>query len=162
LRRLTTQFDSINKVETEHFMKLLAHYSAILQKIQDHATVLAGKGKDIATTNTEITSAKSAIMTAQAAVTAQAAKTYVLDTTLFKVTSATTTAKGQDQLMKGFRTAFQKLHTSLKADLMALRNGPMKDARAAVKAALEALIKISSVNDGAEAGATSTNATSTN
>lgn len=135
---IAMQFDRINKVETDHFLKLLGQYSALLQKVQNRAAVDAGKGKDVTATRAAITSAQSAIENARAAVALQAAKTYVLDTTKLP-TTATSTASVQDKLMKGLRASFNTLHTQLKADLTAIRDGVMKDARTSVQNAVKTL-----------------------
>lgn len=155
-QKLSVQFDNLNTTWTDHFMNLLNHYDAIVQKMQDRATIAAGNGKDVATANTAIQSAMTAILSARTAVATQAAKVYTPDTSSTNAV-ATTTPNGQEQLMKGLRTSFQKLHTGLFKDLFALRDGPMKDARGTVQSALETLGEIPGV-DG-DKNATTTEAT---
>lgn len=145
--RFTEQFDKLNKKWTDHFMQLLDRHTAILLKVQKRADIAATKGKDITAASAAIQSAKTAIESARAAVVAQASKSYALDASVVTTTNATTTASGQDELIKGLRTAFQDLHKTLFKDLYALRDGVMKDARAAVQFALQTLRQIPKVDD---------------
>lgn len=155
-QKLSVQFDNLNTTWTDNFVNLLNHYDAIVQKMQDRATIAAGNGKDVTTANTAIQSARTAILSARTAVATQALKVYTPDTSSTN-TVTTTTPSGQDKIMKGLRTSFQKLHTGLFKDLFALRDGPMKDARKAVQSALETLGKVPGV-DG-DKNATTTEAT---
>lgn len=169
--KLHNEFNRINKIETSHFTKVLSQYNDVLKKVQDRATKAAANGKDITAVTAAIESAKTAIAVAQIAVTAQAAKTYVLNTTAIVATStaATTTRDGQEQLMKGLRTAFQTLHEELKNDLKTIRDGVIKDARKAVQGAIQALGPVSQGDDKdrkatstAPTATTTTTATTTN
>jgi len=157
-QRIVNQFDHINKVWTDHFTKLLDRYDAILQKIQDRATAAVANGHDISAANTAIQSAKTAIDNARAAVQAQAEKTYTPDVS---APSTTATSTDDGQVMKEFRSSFQTLHTQLKQDLTALRDGAMKDARTAVQSALKTLGQVPGV-DNEHATSTKSEATSTN
>jgi F0F1-type ATP synthase membrane subunit b/b' len=145
--KLAEQFDKLNKKWTDHFIQQLDHYDSILLKIKERADIAATNGKNIASTTSAIQSANTAIASARTAVVAQAAKTYTLNTSTVTTTVATTTVSGQDELMKGLRTAFQDLHKTLFKDLFAVRDGVMKNARAAVRGALQALIQIPNVDD---------------
>ncbi|MDP1707234.1 MAG: hypothetical protein Q8L30_01655 [bacterium] len=145
--KLAEQFDRLNKKWTDNFIQQLDHYGSVLLKIQERADIAATNGKDIASTTAAIQSAKTAIESARTAVIAQAAKTYTLDTSSIATTVATTTSSGQDELMKGLRTQFQSLHKTLFSDLTALRDGVMKNARAAVQGALQTLSQIPNVDD---------------
>lgn len=146
--RLAAQFDKLNSTWTDHFARTLDRLDAILQKVADRAAIAATNGKDVAATNAAIATAKTAIASARTAVSAQAAKTYTLDTSV--VTTATTTDSGQGELMKGLRTAFKNLHQTLFKDLFALRDGVMKDAHTAVQSAHQALSKIPKVDEAQE------------
>ncbi len=156
---LATRFDQLNKTWTDHFMQVLDHYDAILQKVQDRATAAASSGKDTTATSAAITAAKTSIATARTAITAQAAKTYTLNTSTVTTTSTTTTSSGQTELMQGLRTSFQNLNETLFKDLFALRDGPMTDTRKAVQSTLQTLSQIPGVD---QVNTTSTDATSTN
>lgn len=145
--RIANQFDTLNKKWTDHFIQQLEHYSDVLLKIEERANIASTSGKDIQATTAAIVSAKTSIETARTAVIAQAAKTYVLNTASVTTTVATTTASGQDQLMKGLRTEFQNLHKALFKDLTLLRDGVMKNARTAVQSALQTLSQIPGVDD---------------
>lgn len=153
-KTLAGQFNNLNKTWTDNFMQLLDKYDALLVKVQDRATVAASAGKDIATTTTAVQLAKTAILNARTAVVAQAAKTYALNPTTIPTIPATATEKdGQDKIMKGLRTSFQNMHSTLFKDLFALRDGAMKDARKAVQNSIQTL--------GAIPGVDGDNATST-
>lgn len=145
--KIADQFDNLNKRWTDKFTEQLGRLGEILLKIQERSDIASTNGKDITATNAAIQSATTAIATAQTEVTAQAAKTYVLDTSSVTTTVATTTTNGQDELMRGLRTQFQTLHKALFKDLYALRDGVMKDARGAVQNALQTLGKIPKVDD---------------
>lgn len=145
--KLANQFEELNKKWTDNFTEQLGRLGEILLKIQERSDIAEGNGKDTTATNAAIQSATTAISTAQTAVTAQSAKTYVLDTSSVTTTVATTTTNGQDELMKGLRTQFQNLHKTLFKDLFALRDGAMKDARKSVQDALQTLSQIPKVDD---------------
>jgi predicted phage tail protein len=156
-QKIAGQFDNLNATWTDTFMKTLDKYDAAVQKMQDRATIAAGKGKDITAATTAIQLAKTAITTARTAMTAQAAKTYTPDTSAVTSATAITTAIGQENIMKVLRASFQTLHAGLFKDLFALRDGPMKNARTAVQNALQSLGKVPGVND--DKSATTTEAT---
>ena len=155
-QHLTEQFDRLNKKWTDHFMQLLNRYEAILLKIQERADNAATNGKDTAAVNTSIQSAQTAIENARDAVVAQAVASYTLDISTLAV-GATMTTEGQDELLRGFRTAFQDLHKTLFNDLFALRDGAIKDTRATVQAALQALSQIPKVDDDDDASTDDSN-----
>ena len=145
--RLSTQFDNLNSTWTDHFVKMLTRYEAILQKVQDRANIAASNGKDIAATNAAIQSAKAAIESARTAIIAQAAKTYTPDASAV-TTNTSTTTNSQAQLIQDLKSSFKSLHNTLFKDLFALRDGPMTDARKAVQNALQTLAQIPGVNEG--------------
>jgi len=147
-QRLIKQFENLNKIWTDHFMNLMDHYDAILQKIQDRANIAANAGKNIASTTAAIQSAKTAIASARTAVIAQAAETYTPDTSVVTTTTSTTMPSGQKELLQNLRNSFKNLHRTLFQDLLALRDGPMKNARKAVQSALQTLTKIPKVDEG--------------
>lgn len=148
-QKLAKQFENLNKTWTDHFMNLLERYDAIMQKIQARADIAAGKGKNVTAVTTAIKSANAAIAAVQTVVTAQAAKTYVPDT------SAAT--NGDGEILKSLRDSFQNLHKALFTDLFALRDGPMKSVHSAVQNALQELSKVKGVDD---ENATTTNKSS--
>lgn len=154
-QRLATQFGELNSKWTAHFAQLLDRYDALLTKVQDRANVAAGNGKDITAVTAAITSARTAIADARTAVTAQAGKTYELASSAISA-SATGAANGQSQLMQNLRQSFKDLHQSLFKDLTALRDGPMKNARAAVQVAIRTLGQIPGVDDDRAAPPTQT------
>src|SRR3989344_8642479 len=145
--KLANQFEELNKKWTDHFTEQLGRFSEIILKIQERADTAASNGKDVTAANVPIQSSTTAISTAQTAVTAQAAKTYTLDTSSITTSTAITTSGGQNEFMKGLRTQFQNLHKSLFKDLFALRDGAMKDARKSVQDALQTLSQIPKVDD---------------
>jgi len=145
--KLAEQFDKLNKKWTDNFIKQLDHYGAVLLKIQERSDIASTNGKDVTAVSASIKSANTAIDSARTAVVAQAAKTYTLDASSITTSTATTTSRGQDELMKGLRTQFQSLHKALFNDLKTLRDGTMKDARSAVQNALQTLSKIPKVDD---------------
>ncbi|MFA6279053.1 MAG: hypothetical protein WCS97_02865 [Candidatus Paceibacterota bacterium] len=152
-QKLANQFENLNSTWTDRFLQLLDHYDALVQKIQSRANIAVGNGKDVASTTAAIKSAQDAIAAARTAVVAQAAKTYTLDPSTIP-TTATTTSSGQEKIMKSLRTSFKSLHTTLFADLFALRDGTMKDARKAVQSALQTLGAIPGVDDNKNATST--------
>lgn len=155
--RLAKQFEHLNKTWTDHFMKLLNRYDEIVLKMRDRASAAAGNGRDVTAALAAIQSAETAIQTARTAVVAQAAKTYVLDTSAVGAATATTTPEGQSEMMQKLRGAFQNLHAALFRDLFALRDGPMRDARAAVQRALQALGQVPGVDNGNATSTAQTN-----
>lgn len=155
-QKLAAQFEALNKTWTDKFAAQLDRYNAMVQKMEARAATAAAQGKDVTVANATIQAAKSVITVAQAGVVVQAAKVYVPDTSAITTTAATTTPKGQEELTKGLRAAFQTLHTSLFKDLFALRDGPMASARKAVQDALVMLGKVPGVDEKKTATQTST------
>lgn len=153
-QRLANQFMDLNKTWTDHFMKQLDQYVAVVAKIQDRAGIAESAGKDVSAVTAAIQSAIMAIDTARTSVVAQAAKTYVLGTASIATTASTTSEVGQEQLMKNIRNSFQELHKTLFADLTALRDGAMKNARNSVQGALKALKAIPAVDEEGTAATT--------
>ncbi|MDO8493639.1 MAG: hypothetical protein Q7S19_03805 [bacterium] len=140
--RLAEQIEKANKTWTDHFTDVLNHLNSVLKKVEDRTAKAKAKGADTTSTDTAIASAKTVIVSARAAVSTQAIKTYVADTSTITTTSATSTEKGQGQLMKGLKAAYQTVHKQLFSDLKALRDGLMKDARKAVNDAVATITKI--------------------
>ncbi len=154
--RIAERFENLNKVWTDHFARLLDRYGAVVEKMKDRSGIVAAAGKDTAAADTAIQAAETAIATARTAVVAQAAKTYVLDTSTIPAPTASTTPSEQAALTQNLRSAFKNLHDALFKDLFTLRDGAMTDARKAVQNALQELGKIPGVDD---ENATSTPAT---
>ena len=148
--RIANQFDHINSAWTDHFAEVLDRYDVILGKIQTRANAAAtSTGADITAVTTAIANAQSAIKTARDAVAAQAAKVYTVDPPAMTVpTTATTTSNGEGEFINALRSAFKNQHNALFTSLFALRDGPMKNARQAVHAALEALKQVPGVGGG--------------
>ncbi len=142
--KITNQMEHINQVWTNHFVSVLDKLDAVLQKIKSRTERVAAKGTDVSSVNTAITKAESAIGAARTAVTAQAQKTYVVDTS--SLTQNTSTTTGQNSLMGELRKKFKELKDQLHADLVALRDGPMAGARTAVRDAAQALAKLPNVD----------------
>ncbi len=67
-----------NEKWVEHWNRVLSRLAEILAKIESKTNELAAKGKDVSQVVAAISKAKDAISAAQAAVTAQAGKSYVI------------------------------------------------------------------------------------
>ena len=132
---------ALNGKWTENFGNVLEKYDVTLKKVESRRDKAQAAGKDVAAVNVALETASAAITSARTAVEAQTKKTYQV--------TITSEAK--------LREAFQAAHTALKADLIALRDGPMKNAREAVQKAIQSLRGIPSVDDDR---VTRTNATS--
>ncbi len=137
--KLAGQFEELNEKWTDRFTEQLDKLSKVLVKVQERADAAKSKGRDTSVTNSAIDTAETAIATAQSAVTAQASKTYTLDTSSVITRTATTTSSGQNDLLKALRVQFQTLHKTLFGDLYAIRDGVMKDAQRAVQDAVKSL-----------------------
>ena len=153
--QIEKQFAHINQVWTDHFTKLLNHYDAVLQKIKTRTDKAAANGRDVSAVKTAIQNAETKIAAAGTAVATQAGKIYTIDVTaITSGVASSTTATGQNQIMKNFRAQFKAMREQLMKDLFALRDGAIKDAKTAVKNALQALSKVPKVDE--EPTATST------
>lgn len=139
--KIVAQLARVNKVATEHFASVLDELDAILQKIQSRAEKARSGGQDVSSVLSAIATAQGSIAKARTAVESQASKVYVIDL------SSTATDDPQESLIATLRQQFQDLHTQLKTDLTALRDGPMTDARKAVQVALQALKSVPKVDD---------------
>ncbi len=146
-KRLAVQFDDLNLRWTNRFAETLDRYDVLVKKIQVRADINAADGKDATRTVAAIQAATVTIADARTAVLAQAAKTYVLDTSAISAT-ATSTSSGQEKIVQDLRKSFAAMHKALFKDLFALRDGPMKDARKAVQDAIQTIGKISGGGDG--------------
>lgn len=141
---IVDQVNRISKVWTKHFMNVLDHLTAVLEKIKTRTQKAADNGNDVTSVNTAIQKATDAIAAAKTVVEAQAQKEYVIDTT--SITTPANTAVGQTNLVARLREQFKTLRDQLFQDLTALRDGVMKDARTAVQDALQALKQIPNVD----------------
>lgn len=161
--QIVEQFDRINKVETNHFLNVLDRDATILLKIGSRADKATTMGKDVSAVNAAIEKAQVAIDVAKAAVTAQALKTYTVDTAGIPNTTAseTTTAPSEDQTIKAFRDSFRAVHEQLKNDLKTLRNGVIKDSHESVRAALVELKKIPNIDQDTPPSSAATSTTNT-
>ena len=148
IERLTAQLAKLNTTWTDHFMKLLERYDALVEKMQKRSDAAAANGKDVTAANAAIQIARNGVATVQADVTAQASKTYTPDTSAIPTTIATSTPEGQKELTAALKTSFQQLHAALFKDLFALRDGPMKTVRGVVQDALRSLAQIPGVDEG--------------
>lgn len=147
--KLSGQFDRINKKWTDHFANVLDRYEEIIGKMRDRAFRAADRGNDASSATSAIDSAEVAVKNARDAVVAQAAKTYVLDTSVLPPDS------GEDgATVKALREAFTGLHKSLFENLKALRDGEIKGAKEALHTALTELSSIKDVDDDGKADAT--------
>lgn len=157
--KISIQFNQLNAKWTTHFSELIDRYTAILQKIQDRASLATANGDSTTAAISAIQSAQTALTNAKTAVMTQASKDYTADLSSLPAVTATTTTAGQQQLIQTFQSAFQALRTTLFSDLMALRDGPMTSARQAVQNALQTLSQIPNINS---LQATTTASTTTN
>jgi hypothetical protein len=155
--RVADQFDNLNKKWTGHFTQQLDKLGNVLIKIQERADIAARNGKDIAAVSIAIQSSKTAIEVAQVAVSAQAAKTYVLSSSSITTASSVTTSSGQNELINALKTQFQGMHKAIFKDLYALRDGVMKDARKSVQDALQILGQIPKVDEDSDGSSAESN-----
>ncbi len=155
MQKFATRLENLNERWTNRFAEQLDRLSAVVKKMESRAATAAANGKEVTAANAAIGVAKNVIQTAQAGVAAQTAKTYTLDLLTVTTSVATSTSKGQRELMKGLKDSFQTLHKALFKDLFALRDGPMTVARKAVQDAHQTLSKIPGVD-----GSTTTSTTS--
>lgn len=137
---IVDRINHVNQVWTNHFMRVLDHLSAVLEKIKSRAQKAADNGNDVASVNAAIQKATDAIATAKTAVQAQAQKEYVIDTATIAAPANTTA--GQTNLVVRLREQFKTLRDQLFQDLTFVRDGVMRDARVAVQDALQALKQI--------------------
>ena len=143
---LTDKTNEMSQKWTEHFNNVLNQLEAVLEKIQSRAIILQQNGIDITTVTDAIQNAKSDITTTREQVQTQAGKTYALNTiALDKDLSNPTTvnsASDQAKIMNNFRNQFKEIKDQIKQDLFFLRDGALKNAREAVRNALEMLKQV--------------------
>lgn len=142
--KIANQMEHINQVWTNHFVNVLDRLDAVLQKIKSRTEKVATNGTDVSSANTAIAKAETAIATARTAVATQAQKTYVVD--MSSLTQDISTTDGQNMLVSDLRKKFKELRNQLFADLTALRDGAMKDARTAVADVLKTLSQLPHVD----------------
>ncbi len=143
---LFARLGMLNDTWVTRFTNALDKYDATLKKIQSRRDKVQAAGRDVTSVNLAIQATSAAIAVARTAVEAQAKKTYPV--------TVTTDAK--------LRVAFQTAHTSVKKDLMSVRDGVMRAAREAMQKAIQALRGVSGVDEDKPASShpTSTNASS--
>lgn len=122
---VTNRFNTINTNQTSRMSQGLTKLSTILDKLSSQAASLKSSGKDTSTVDADIAKARTAITTAQDAVSAQAAKQYIP-----QVTDDTT-------LRQNVNTTF----TQLKHDLEATHK-TVQAAKDAVVTVLKDLAKL--------------------
>lgn len=142
--RIVKQLDHVNQVWTDHFSNVLDKLDDVLQRIKTRSEKAAANGKDVSAVNTAIAEAQSKIAAARSAVIEQAKKTYIIDTSAINQTGSEQSQ--QNNLTSALREQFKKMHDQLKNDLMLLRDGVIKDARAAVKNAFQVLSQVPDLN----------------
>lgn len=142
---LSGQFDHINQVWTDHFTLILDKLDAVLQRVKSRAQKAADNGHDVSAVNTAVQGAESAIAAARTAVANQAKKTYTVDVS--SMTQETSSTNGQTKLNSDLKIKFKEVHNQLQNDLTALRDGVIRDARTAVKSALQALAGVPGVDE---------------
>ena len=103
VERIDTRLTTLNTNMTDHFNKVLARLTEILNKIETRTNTAKTNGKDTSAVEAAIVSARTAISTAQAAVTTQKGKTYVI------------TINTESTLRSDVSTVVQSLRTDLKA-----------------------------------------------
>ena len=143
--KINNQLDNINQIWTNHFLNVLNRLDEVLQKIASRTEKASANGKDVANVKIAIQTAVQKIATARTAVENQAKKTYLVDTTA--ISQADQTSNDQSSLVSKLREQFKIQKDLLKADLTALRDGLIKEARQAVKSAFEALSQVPNVDE---------------
>ena len=143
--KINNQLSRVNEVWTDHFSNVLGRLDEIMQKIETRTEKASANGEDVSKTKFAIQNAIDKISVARTAVTNQAQKTYVADTS--SITGNTSTNEGQINLMNKLREQFKQLRDQLFSDLKGLRDGSVKDARTAVQDALKELSKVPKVNE---------------
>lgn len=103
VERVQERLNNVNERRTEHFLNVLERLSTILDKIESRTEKAKTEGKEVAAIESAITSARTAILTAQSAVGAQKAKTYEITVTDDR------TAKGEVE------ATVKQLHADLKS-----------------------------------------------
>ena len=111
-----------NEKWVEHWNRVLSRLTEILAKLESKTDELAAKGKDVSEVVSAIGKAKDAVSAAQAAVTAQAGKSYVIT-----IENEENLGENVSQTVQGF-----------KADVKLVFE-KVKDARQAVKEAFQKL-----------------------
>lgn len=143
--KITVKFEHINEVWTNHFDNVLDKLEDALEKIKSRRDKALVNGEDVALVDAAIEEAEDSIDEARLAVNAQSQKTYVVD--VLAVDDATATESSQQNLIKELKEQFTLLRNQLFSDLMGLRDGPMKNAKAKVHDALQALSQIPHVDE---------------
>lgn len=142
--KVIAQIDNTNKVWAAHFNDILDKLDAILDKIKSRSQKAVLNGQDATAVNSAIQKASDSIASARLSITNQAQKIYTIN----KVTIAipVSTESGQNLLISKLRTQFENVRNQLFKDLMALRDGSIKDARTNVQDALQILSKIPNID----------------
>lgn len=143
--KIIDQFSRINLIQTSHFSLVLNKLDAVLQKIKSRAEKAKNGGNDLTAVNQAIEKAEQSIAFARETVVAQAAKTYLVDASVFSGISATA-IDGANSAVGRLRGKFKETRKQLFDDLSALRGGAIKSARESVKNATETLIKVPNVD----------------
>lgn len=137
---LDEQMNQLNVKWTDHFNNVLDQLSAVLAKIKLRTDKAEANGSDVSAVRTAIQNAQNAIDNARTAVQTQAQKSY------------TATFQSEQQLGSAFKTTRDALHK----DLTNLRDNIIKNAREAVKSALQALKGVPKVDEESKGNNTTT------
>lgn len=126
--RVDANLDLINRNRTAEMSKNLSRMLTILEKSQTRIASASAAGKNTASASAALAAANTAVTNAQAAVTAQAGKTY------------TVTFSSEDKLGQDVKAARDKLFTDLKAT-----HTQVVDARKSVEDVVKAVVALGGV-----------------
>lgn len=141
------QLAHANATATDHFNDILNHLERVLAKVESRAEKARASGGNITAVAMAIQKARDSIAQARTAVQAQAKKSYQTAINARAIVSSdASTSEGQNALISSMREQFQSARNSLKKDIFALRDGPMKNARRAVQDAIKSLKEVSNVD----------------
>lgn len=108
VEKIAGSLTNTNKRRTTEMSENLTKMNSILERISSKAATLKGEGKNTTTLDTSISTARTAIATAQDAVTAQAAKEYVIS-----ITSETTLRTDINPVVTQFKTDIQATYAKV-------------------------------------------------
>jgi len=131
VERIDTRLATVNKNRTDHMSTVLDKLTSIVDRVSERIATAKANGKDVAGVEAAIATARTAIAAAQAAVSAQAGKEYVItigeETALKGVVGKTTSQLQSDlqtvhKLVVEAKQAVQNIFREIKNTVSANKN----------------------------------------
>lgn len=145
IKNILDELMHVNLSWTNHFISVLGQLDSVMVKIKSRQEKALLNGRNISDSTFEFQKAEKAIELARQEVSLQVSKAYMIDEKNIMVTTPERKIT-QTNLVNQFRVQSKTLRDNLFADLSAIRDGSIRDARIAVYSALKSISQIPGID----------------